>query len=254
MAPMNEISRQTSILSVTELNRRVRELVEGGLPLLWVAGEISNFTRAASGHCYFSLKDERAQVRCVLFRHKAARLEFQPENGAQVEVCALPTLYEARGEFQLGVETMRRAGLGALYEAFERLRKKLAEEGLFDESRKRELPEFPRAVGVVTSTAAAALRDVLTTLRRRMPSIPVVLYPAPVQGEGAGEKLAQAVRTVSARAEVDVLIVCRGGGSMEDLWEFNSENLVRAVAQCSVPVVCGVGHETDFTLVDFVAD
>ncbi len=251
---MNEISHQTPVLSVSELNRRAREIVEGGLPLLWVSGEISNFTRAASGHCYFSLKDERAQVRCVLFRHKAARLEFAPENGAQVEVCALPTIYEARGEFQLGVETMRRAGLGALYEAFERLRKKLAAEGLFDEDRKRELPAFPRSVGIVTSPAAAALRDVLTTLRRRMPSTPVVLYPAPVQGEGAGEKLAQAVRTASARAEVDVLIVCRGGGSMEDLWEFNSEALARAVAQCSMPVVCGVGHETDFTLIDFVAD
>ncbi len=251
---MNEISRQSLVITVSELNRRTREIVEGGLPLLWVSGEISNFTRAASGHCYFSLKDERAQVRCVLFRHKAARLEFAPENGAQVEVCALPTIYEARGEFQLGVETMRRAGLGALYEAFERLRRKLAAEGLFDEARKRELPRFPRAVGIVTSSAAAALRDVLATLRRRMPSIPVVLYPAPVQGEGAGDKLAQAVRTASSRAEVDVLIVCRGGGSMEDLWEFNSEALVRAVAQCSMPVVCGVGHDTDYTLIDFVAD
>ena len=254
MVNVNEISRQSAVITVSELNRQVRELVEAGLPLLWVSGEISNFTRAASGHCYFSLKDERAQVRCVLFRHKAARLEFAPENGAQVEVNALPTIYEARGEFQLGVETMRRAGLGALYEAFERLRKKLAAEGLFDADRKRELPGFPRSVGIVTSTAAAALRDVLITLGRRMPSIPVVLYPAPVQGEGAGEKLAQAVRTASARAEVDVLIVCRGGGSMEDLWEFNSEALVRAVAQCSMPVVCGVGHETDYTLIDFVAD
>ena len=140
---MNEISRQAPVITVSELNRRTREIVEGGLPLLWVSGEISNFTRAASGHCYFSLKDERAQVRCVLFRHKAARLEFAPENGAQVEVRALPTIYEARGEFQLGVETMRRAGLGALYEAFERLRRKLAAEGLFDEERKRELPDFP---------------------------------------------------------------------------------------------------------------
>ena len=242
------------MITVTELNRRVRQIVEGGLPLLWVSGEISNFTRAASGHCYFSLKDERSQVRCVLFRHKAARLEFEPQNGAQVEVCALPTVYEARGEFQLGVETMRKAGLGALYEAFERVRKKLAAEGLFDEERKRELPEFPRAIGVVTSPAAAALRDVLTTLARRMPSIPVVIYPAPVQGEGAGAKLAQAVVTAANRDEVDVLIVCRGGGSMEDLWEFNSEALVRAVAQCSIPVVCGVGHETDYTLVEFAAD
>ena len=254
MTSVNEISRQTPVISVSELNQRVRQVVEGALPLQWVSGEISNFIRAASGHCYFSLKDERSQVRCVLFRHKAARLEFEPKNGAQVEVRALPTVYEARGEFQLGVETMRPAGLGALYEAFERLRKKLAAEGLFDENRKRELPPFPGAVGIVTSPAAAALRDVLITLRRRMPSLPVVLYPAPVQGEGAAEKLAQAVHAASTRAEVDVLIVCRGGGSMEDLWQFNSEVLARAVAQCAIPVVCGVGHETDVTLIDFVAD
>jgi exodeoxyribonuclease VII large subunit len=251
---MNENSRQMVVIKVSELNRRAREIVEGGLPLLWVSGEISNFTRAVSGHCYFSLKDERAQVRCVLFRHRAARLEFAPDNGVQVEVCALPTIYEARGEFQLGVETMRRAGLGALYETFERLRRKLAAEGLFDAERKRELPAFPSSVGIVTSPAAAAFRDVLTTLRRRMPSIPVVLYPAPVQGKGAGEKLAQQVRAASVRSEVDVLIVCRGGGSIEDLWEFNSEALVRAVAQCSIPVVCGIGHDTDYTLTDFVAD
>jgi exodeoxyribonuclease VII large subunit len=254
MSGVNEIPRQIPVISVTELNRRAREIIESGLPLQWVSGEISNFTRATSGHCYFSLKDAQSQVRCVMFRHKAARIEFQPENGAQVEVRALPSVYEARGEFQLGVETMRRAGLGALFEAFEKLKSKLNAEGLFAAERKRALPDFPRAVGVVTSLAAAALRDVLTTLRRRMPSVPVIVYPAPVQGEGAGEKLAQAVRTASQRGEVDVLIVCRGGGSIEDLWEFNSEALARAVAQCVMPVVAGVGHETDFTIIDFVAD
>jgi len=254
IASVNEQPGQSPVISVTELNRRARAIVESGLPLQWVSGEISNFIRAASGHCYFSLKDAQSQVRCVLFRHKAARLGFEPENGAQVEVRALPSVYEARGEFQLGVETMRRAGLGALFEAFEKLKNKLDAEGLFSAERKRELPEFPRAVGVVTSLAAAALRDVLTTLRRRMPSVPVILYPAPVQGEGSGEKLAQAVRTASQRDEVDVLIVCRGGGSMEDLWAFNSEVLARAVAQCAMPVVSGVGHETDFTIIDFVAD
>ena len=251
---MNENFSQSPVISVTELNRRAREIVESGLPLQWVSGEISNFTRAASGHCYFLLKDAQSQVRCVLFRHNAARLGFEPENGAQVEVHALPSVYEARGEFQLGVATMRRAGLGALFEAFEKLKNRLDAEGLFAAERKRALPEFPRAVGIVTSLAAAALRDVLTTLRRRMPSILVVLYPAPVQGEGAGGKLAQAVRTASQRGEVDVLIVCRGGGSMEDLWEFNSEDLARAVAQCAMPLVSGVGHETDFTIIDFVAD
>jgi exodeoxyribonuclease VII large subunit len=244
----------TTVISVADLNRRARDFIEAGFPLLWVAGEISNFTRAASGHCYFSLKDATAQVRCVFFRHKAALIDWKPENGMQVEVRALPTLYEARGDFQLTVEGMRRSGLGALFEAFERLKRKLEQEGLFDASRRRPIPSFPRCVGVVTSLKAAALRDVLTTLARRMPGIPVVLYPAPVQGEGAGEKIAQAIRTASARAETDVLIVCRGGGSVEDLWAFNEEVVARAIVDCTIPVVSGVGHETDFTIADFVAD
>lgn len=251
---MNLNEPRAPVISVSELNRRVRQLVERELPLMWIAGEISSFTRAASGHCYFSLKDAQAQVRCVFFRHKAALLDFAVENGMQVEVRALPTLYEARGDFQLNVETLRRAGLGLLYEAFERLKKKLEAEGLFAAERKRPLPVFPRAIGVVTSLAAAALRDVLTTLARRMPAIPVILYPAPVQGEGSAEKIAQAIRTASARSEVDVLLVCRGGGSMEDLWAYNEEVVARAVADCAVPVVSGVGHETDFTIADFVAD
>src|SRR5258706_9946842 len=244
----------TAIISVAELNRRAREFIEAGFPLLWVAGEISNFTRAASGHCYFSLKDATAQVRCVFFRHKAALIDWKPENGMQVEVRAAPTLYEARGDFQLTVEGMRRSGLGALFEAFERLKRKLEREGLFDPSRRKPIPEFPGSVGVVTSPKAAALHDVLTTLARRMPGIYVVLYPTPVQGEGAGDKIAQAVRAASARMEVDVLIVCRGGGSMEDLWAFNEEIVARAIAECTMPVVSGVGHETDFTIADFVAD
>lgn len=244
----------TAIITVAELNRRAREFIEAGFPLLWIAGEVSNFTRAASGHCYFSLKDATAQVRCVFFRHKAALVDWTPENGMQVEVRALPTLYEARGDFQLTVEAMRRSGLGALFEAFERLKRKLEQEGLFDPSRRKAIPEFPGTVGVVTSPKAAALRDVLTTLARRMPGIRVVLYPTPVQGEGAGEKIAQAIRTASARREIDVLIVCRGGGSMEDLWAFNEEVVARAIVDCPMPVVSGVGHETDFTIADFVAD
>ena len=243
-----------AIVTVTELNRRVRERIESGLPLLWVAGEISNFMRAASGHCYFSLKDANAQVRCVFFRHKSALIDWKAENGMQVEVRALPSLYEARGEFQLTVETMRRSGLGALFEAFERLKRKLEGEGLFEASRRRPVPPFPARIGIVTSPKAAALRDVLTTLRRRMPAIPVVIYPAPVQGEGAADKIAQAIRTASARAEVDVLLVCRGGGSIEDLWSFNEEIVARAIVDCAIPVVSGVGHETDFTIADFVAD
>jgi exodeoxyribonuclease VII large subunit len=243
-----------AIISVAELNRRAREFIEAGFALLWVAGEISNFTRAASGHCYFSLKDSAAQVRCVFFRHKAALIDWKPENGMQVEVRAAPTVYEARGDFQLTVEGMRRSGLGALFEAFERLKRKLEHEGLFDPLRRKPIPEFPRSVGVVTSPKAAALRDVLTTLARRMPGIRVVLYPTPVQGEGAGEKIAQAIRAASARKEVDVLIVCRGGGSMEDLWAFNEEIVARAIVDSAMPVVSGVGHETDFTIADFVAD
>ena len=241
-------------ISVGQLNLMARQLIERGIPLLWVAGEISNFTRAPSGHCYFSLKDERAQVRCVMFRHRAQTLDWTPTGGMQVEVHASPTLYEARGDFQLNVEFMRRAGLGALYEAFARLKARLEREGLFDAARKKPIPAFPRRVGVITSPAAAALRDVLITLRRRMPSIPVIVYPAPVQGEGAAQKIAAAIDTASARGECDVLILCRGGGSIEDLWAFNEESVARAIWRCGLPVVCGVGHETDFTIADFVAD
>ena len=251
---MNPQDPANIVISVSELNRRARALMESGFPLLWVAGEISNFTRATSGHYYFLLKDAQAQARCVFFRHKASALDWQPENGMQVEVRALTTLYEARGDFQLNVETMRRSGLGALFEAFERLKKKLEQEGLFETSRKKPIPAFPLAIGIVTSPKAAALRDVLTTLARRMPSIRIVLYPAPVQGAGAAERIAQAIRSASARADADVLIMCRGGGSMEDLWAFNEEVVARAIADCAIPVISGVGHETDFTIADFVAD
>ncbi len=242
------------VLSVRELNLAAKQLIEGGLPLLWVRGEISNFVSAASGHWYFSLKDEQAQVRCVMFRHKSQYLDFKPANGTQVEVLALATLYEARGDFQLTLEKMRPAGLGALYEAFERLKAKLEGEGLFDAGRKRDLPLLPKQIGIVTSPQAAALRDVLRTLANRMPNVPVVLYPTPVQGEGAAQKIAQAIKTASQRAECDVLIVCRGGGSIEDLWAFNEEVVARAIAASHIPVVSGVGHETDFTIADFVAD
>jgi exodeoxyribonuclease VII large subunit len=245
---------QPRVLTVSQLNARARELVERHLPLMWVAGEISNFKRYDSGHCYFTLKDDATQVDCVMFRQKAALIGWQPVNGAQVEVRACPTLYEARGKFQLNVEAMRRAGLGALYEAYERLKAKLAAEGLFDAARKRPLPRHPRAIGIVTSPQAAALRDVLTTLRRRMPGIAVVIYPVAVQGDGAAARIARMIAKAGARAEVDVLIVCRGGGSIEDLWAYNDEALARAIAACALPVICGVGHETDFTIADFVAD
>jgi exodeoxyribonuclease VII large subunit len=243
-----------AVFSVSELNRNARRLLEESFPLLWVRGEISNFRAYDSGHWYFTLKDEAAQVRCVMFRHKSQYLDWKPADGAQVEARALVTLYEARGDFQLNVEFLRRSGLGALYEAFERLKAKLDKEGLFDPARKRPPPPFPRAIGIVTSPKAAALRDVLTTLARRMPCIPVVIYPAPVQGEGAAARIAAALRSAGERGEVDVLILCRGGGSLEDLWSYNEEVVARAVAACPIPVVSGVGHETDFTIADFVAD
>jgi exodeoxyribonuclease VII large subunit len=189
-----------------------------------------------------------------MFRHRMQHLDWSPGNGVQVEVRAGPTLYEARGEFQLAVEFMRRAGLGALYEAFARLKARLEREGLFAAEHKKPLPRFPRRIGVITSPAAAALRDVLTTLLRRMPAIPVILYPTPVQGDGAAQKIAAAIEIASTRRECDVLILCRGGGSIEDLWAFNEEIVARALYACVLPVVCGVGHETDFTIADFVAD
>lgn len=242
------------VLTVSELNRMARRALESQLPLLWVQGEISNFTRAASGHWYFSLKDEQAQARCVMFRGRNQFVDFAPVNGDHVEIRALPSLYEARGDFQLGAENMRRAGAGRLYDAFLKLKSKLEAEGLFDAGRKRTLPRFPSNIGVVTSPQAAALRDVLTALARRMPGIRVILYPTPVQGAGAGAQIAAAIRAADARAECDVLLVVRGGGSLEDLWAFNEEAVARAISACALPVVSGVGHETDFTLADFAAD
>ena len=242
-----------TVLRVADLNRLARRTLEG-LPMLWVAGEISNFTRAPSGHWYFSLKDDAAQVRCAMFRGRNQFVETAPTNGQQVEVRAQATLYEPRGEFQLQVELLRPAGLGVLYEAYEKLRAKLQAEGLFDAARKRPLPTHPRTVGVITSPAAAALRDVLSALKRRMPSTQVILYPAPVQGPSAAAALTAAVREAGRRGECDVLLLVRGGGSLEDLWAFNDEALVRAIAASPLPVVSGVGHETDFPLADFAAD
>lgn len=242
------------VVSVSELNRLARELIESKLALVWVRGEISNLKRYDSGHCYFTLKDAQAQVDCVIFRHRLQYLDWRPDNGMQVEVRACPTLYEARGKFQLNVEAMRRSGLGALYEAYEKLKARLGKEGLFDPRHKKRLPAFPRTLGIVTSLKAAALRDVLTCIRRRMPSLAVVIYPAPVQGEGSAQRIAAAIALAGARAECDVLLVCRGGGSIEDLWAFNDEGVARAIHACTIPVVTGIGHETDFTIADFVAD
>ncbi|WP_028455927.1 exodeoxyribonuclease VII large subunit [Chitinilyticum litopenaei] len=247
-------SPSQGVVSVSELNRSVRQLLEGSLPVLWVAGEISNFKRYDSGHCYFSLKDSAAQVRCVMFRNRAALLDFRPLDGLQVEIRAVVSLYEARGDYQLTVEAMRPAGSGALFAAFEALKKKLDAEGLFAASRKRALPAFPARIGIVSSPSGAALRDMLSTLRRRWPGIAIILYPSAVQGAQAPAELLAALKTASARNEVDVLIVGRGGGSLEDLWAFNDEALARAIAAAPMPVISAVGHETDFTIADFVAD
>jgi exodeoxyribonuclease VII large subunit len=242
------------VVTVSELLRSVRDTLERRFALLWVRGELSNLSRASSGHCYFTLKDGAAQVDCVMFRSRAAALGWEPRDGAQVEVRALVTLYEPRGRFQLTVEAMRPAGLGPLYERFLRLKEKLEREGLFDLAAKREPPAFPGCIGVITSPASAALRDVLTTLARRNPAIPVIVYPVPVQGEGAAVRIAAMLATANARAECDVLLLVRGGGSIEDLWSFNEEQVARALRASRIPVVVGVGHDSDFTIADFAAD
>lgn len=242
------------VLTVGQLNRAIAGLLEQNFPLSWIRGEISNFTRAASGHWYFSLKDSEGQIRCVMFRGRNQLAGFVPAEGEAVEIRALVSLYAPRGDLQLNVEVIRRAGQGSLFEAFLHLKAALAAQGLFDAERKRPLPLYPRRIGIVTSLQAAALRDVLSTLRRRAPHIRVIVYPAPVQGQGAAVKLAAMLDCANARAEVDVLLLCRGGGSIEDLWAFNEEVLAHAIARSAIPVVAGVGHETDFTIADFVAD
>lgn len=242
------------ILTVSELTRHARATLEREFPLLWVAGEVSNLTRAPSGHYYFTLKDAQSQVRCAMFRGRAQLVPFRLENGQQVEARALVTLYEARGDFQLNVESLRRAGLGRLYEAFLRLRGLLEREGLFDEDRKRPLPAFPRAVGIVTSPRAAALRDVVAALGRRAPHVPLIIYPTLVQGQEAASQIAAALTTAARRAECDVLLLVRGGGSLEDLWAFNEETVARAIAASPMPLIAGIGHETDITIADLAAD
>lgn len=242
------------ILSVSELNHLARGVLEASFPLFWVSGEVSNFTRAASGHWYFSLKDQAAQVRCVMFKGRNSYVDFTPHEGDKIEARCMVTLYEARGDFQLTVEFVQKAGLGDLFEAFEKLKLKLQNEGLFEPLSKKPIPQFASTIGVATSPDAAALRDVLTTLNRRNSNINVIIYPTPVQGKGAAETIANAINIANERQEVDTLIICRGGGSMEDLWQFNEEVVARAIDNCSIPTISGIGHETDFTICDFVAD
>lgn len=242
------------VLTPSALNRLVRELIEGALPMIWIEGELCNFTRAASGHWYFSLKDTAAEVRCAMFARENARLRFRPGNGTRVLARARVSLYEARGSFQLIVEQMEDAGEGALRRAFEQLKAKLQAEGLFDASRKRALPTFPRRIGVITSASGAAIRDVLSVARRRFALTEVEVLPVLVQGAEAPAQIAAMLRKAANAARYDVLLVTRGGGSLEDLGAFNDEAVARAIASSPVPVVSAVGHEVDFSISDFVAD
>jgi exodeoxyribonuclease VII large subunit len=242
------------VYTVSRLNREARGLIEGGFPALWIEGEISNLSRPASGHLYFSLKDADAQVRCAMFRISAVRVRFPLRDGQKVLARVRVSLYEARGEFQLLVEHLEEAGEGALRRAFEELKTRLAAEGLFEQAGRRALPALPQRVGVLTSPAGAALRDVLHVLERRFPAVPVLIYPIPVQGAEAAPRIVRALRLAARRAECDVLILTRGGGSLEDLWPFNEEIVARAIRACPIPVVSAVGHEIDVTIADFAAD
>ena len=249
---MSEISRE--ILSVGDLNRAIASSLEERFDTVWVSGEISNFKAYDSGHWYFSLKDEEGQIRCVMFRGRNGQVGFMPQSGDLVELSAQLGMYVPRGDIQLTVQTLRRAGVGGLYETFLKLKAKLAREGLFDEDRKREIPTHPRAIGIVTSPQAAALKDVLSTLARRAPHIPIVIYPTLVQGPDAPAGIISALKAAEKEQAVDVILLVRGGGSIEDLWAFNDEKLAYAISESSIPIVSGVGHETDVTIADFVAD
>lgn len=242
------------VYTVGRLNREVRLLLESGLPALWVEGEISNFSAPASGHWYFTLKDREAQIRCAMFRTRNVGLGFRPKEGQLLQVRGRVGLYEPRGDYQLIVEQLEDAGEGALKREFERLKARLSAEGLFDAALKRLLPPMPRRIAVVTSATGAALRDVLHILARRFPPAAVLIHPVPVQGAAAAPAIIAALDEVSARADCDVVILARGGGSLEDLWSFNDEGVARAIRRCALPVVTGIGHETDFTIADFVAD
>ncbi len=245
---------ERDVYTVSRLNREARILLERGLPPLWIEGEISNLSRPSSGHWYFSLKDANAQVRCAMFKTKNLLSRCNPCDGLHVLVRGRISLYEPRGEYQLIADHIEEAGEGELRRRFELLKAKLQREGLCAEERKRALPVLPRRIGVVTSPTGAAIRDILHILARRFPAIPVVIYPAQVQGFGSAEQIASAIRLASGRSECDVLIVARGGGSLEDLWSFNEERVARALAACAIPTVTGIGHEVDFTIADFVAD
>jgi exodeoxyribonuclease VII large subunit len=242
------------VFSVKEINRLVRELLEQSFPSFWISGEISNFINASSGHWYFSLKDDEAQVRCTMFKNKNMAADWVPKNGEKIEAKCFIGLYEARGEYQLNIELIRHAGAGLLSEAFNQLKEKLLKEGLFEPSHKKPIPQFPKSIGVITSPTGAAIEDILITLKRRSPHIPIVIYPSLVQGKEAPSAIVKAIETANIRMECDVLILARGGGSIEDLWAFNEEIVARAIVASKIPTITGVGHETDTTIADFVSD
>ena len=249
---MSEISRE--VLSVGDLNRAIASSLEAQFDTVLVSGEISNFKAYDSGHWYFSLKDEEGQIRCVMFRGRNGQVGFMPQSGDLVEVSASLGMYVPRGDVQLTIQSLRKAGMGGLYEAFLKLKAKLAKAGLFDQERKQAIPSHPRAIGIITSPQAAALKDVLSTLQRRSPHIPIVIYPTLVQGPDAPAGIIAAIQNANQEAVVDVILLVRGGGSIEDLWAFNDEQLAYAIADSLIPIVSGVGHETDVTIADFVAD
>jgi exodeoxyribonuclease VII large subunit len=254
--PPPPVARENTreVYTPSRLNREARTMLERGFAALWVEGEMSNLSRPSSGHWYFSLKDDAAQLRCAMFRQKNQLIPFTPKDGMHVQIRGRVSLYEARGDYQFLVDHIEEAGEGALRRQFELLKAKLAAEGLFAAERKRPLPKMPRRIGVITSPTGAAIRDVLHILKRRFCTIPVLIYPVPVQGAAAAPQIARAIRAASVRAECDVLILARGGGSLEDLWAFNEEIVARAIYDCAIPIVSGVGHEVDFTIADLVAD
>ena len=247
-------STEKQVFSVSQLNRRARQLLETHLSLLWVDGEVSNLSRPASGHWYFTLKDDKAQIRCAMFRNRNRSVNFKFENGQQILVRGRVGLYENRGDYQLIAEHIEPAGLGVLQRRFELLKDKLAEQGLFDAARKKPLPLFPKHLGIITSPTGAALRDILHVLQRRFPLLPVTIYPCAVQGKASVGEIVDAVQNANRHGECDLLIISRGGGSIEDLWSFNEEPVALAIAASKIPTICGVGHETDTTIADFVAD
>lgn len=251
---LDPIPPNRDVISVSELNRKARQLLETHLNLLWIEGELSNIATPSSGHWYFTLKDKNAQVRCAMFKGRNTGVRFKPEQGQQVVVRARVSLYEGRGDFQLIVEHMEEAGFGVLQRAFEALKNKLSKEGLFDEEHKQDIPELPKHLAVITSPSGAAIHDVLHVLKRRFPAIPVTIIPVQVQGEGAAAQIVQAIENANTLGRFDVVLLTRGGGSLEDLWPFNEEIVARAIFASQVPIVCAVGHEVDFTIADFVAD